>query len=55
MVIAGDVSQCVLEQESDCDLIALGKHGEGIFDALLLGSTTKHILAESQNDVLVAR
>ncbi len=56
LVISGDVSQCILEQEqeSDCDLIALGKHGEGIFEELLLGSTTKHILAESQNDVLVA-
>ncbi len=54
-MVIGDVSQCILEQESDCDLIALGGYAEGVFDALLLGSTTKHILAESQNDVLVAR
>lgn len=56
LVVFGDVSQRILEQEqeSDCDLIALGKHGEGMFEELLLGSTTKHILAEAQNDVLVA-
>lgn len=56
LVVQGDVSQRILEQEqeSDCDLIVVGKHGEGVFEELLLGSTTKHILAESQNDVLVA-
>lgn len=55
LVVPGDVSQRILEQEqeSDCDLIVVGKHGEGMFEELLLGSTTKHLLAESQCDVLV--
>ncbi|MCG2576668.1 universal stress protein [Dechloromonas sp. XY25] len=57
LVVPGDVSQRILEQEqeSDCDLIVVGKHGEGMFEELLLGSTTKHLLAESQCDVLVCR
>lgn len=56
LVVQGDVTQRILEQEqeSDSDLIVVGKHGEGMFEELLLGSTTKHILAESQGDVLVA-
>lgn len=55
VVVHGDVSQRILEyeQELDCDLIAVGKHGAGVFEELLLGSTTKHLLAESQSDVLV--
>lgn len=43
-----------LEQEQDCDLIVMGKHGESPFEELLLGSVTKHVLAESQGDVLVS-
>lgn len=42
------------EQESDCDLIVMGKHGQGLFEKLLLGSVTKHVLAGSQGDVLVS-
>lgn len=54
-VVHGDPSQQIiaLEQEYDCDLIALGKHGGYITEQLLLGSITKHVLAESQCDVLV--
>lgn len=54
-VMHGDPSQQIiaLEQEYDCDLIALGKHGTHIAEELLLGSVTKHVLAESQCDVLV--
>jgi nucleotide-binding universal stress UspA family protein len=54
-VMHGDPSQQIvaLEQEHDCDLIALGKHGVHIAEELLLGSVTKHVLAESQCDVLV--
>ncbi len=43
-----------LEQELDCDLILMGKHGQGALEEFLLGSVTKHILAESSCDVLVA-
>lgn len=41
------------EQELDCDLIVMGKHGQGMLEELLLGSVTKHVLAESTGDVLV--
>jgi nucleotide-binding universal stress UspA family protein len=54
-VIHGDPVQQILtmEQEYDCDLIVVGKHGSHITEELLLGSVTKHVLAESQCDVLV--
>lgn len=54
-VIHGDPSQQIIamEQEVDCDLIVIGKHGAHIAEELLLGSVTKHVLAESQCDVLV--
>lgn len=42
------------EQERDCDLIVMGKHGENLLEALLIGSVTKQVLAESQGDVLVS-
>lgn len=42
------------EQESDCDLIVIGKHGAGMVVDFLLGSVTKHVLAESAGDVLVS-
>jgi len=52
----GDASRVILtqEQELDCDLIVMGKHGQGVTEELLLGSVTKHILSESACDVLVA-
>lgn len=52
----GDASQVILtqEQELDCDLIVMGKHGQGVMEELLLGSVTKHVLSESACDVLVA-
>jgi len=54
-VIHGDPAQQIIamEQEYDCDLIVVGKHGSHIMEELLLGSVTKHVLAESQCDVLV--
>lgn len=42
------------EQEQDCDLIVVGKRGTHMIEELLLGSTTTHLLMESQGDVLVA-
>ena len=42
-----------MEQEYDADLIVVGKHGTHITEELLLGSVTKHVLAEAQGDVLV--
>jgi nucleotide-binding universal stress UspA family protein len=54
-VCHGDPSQQIvaMEQEYDCDLIVVGKHGTHIAEELLLGSVTKHVLAQSQCDVLV--
>lgn len=56
LLVHGDASSSVIEQEQvqSADLIVMGKHGEGLFEELLLGSVTKHVLAESQCDVLVS-
>lgn len=42
------------EQEQDCDLIAIGKHGRNAVEDLLLGSTTNRVIAEGSADVLVS-
>lgn len=54
-VIHGPTSRIILaqEQEQDCDLIVMGKHGQGVMEDLLLGSVTKHVLAEAAGDVLL--
>lgn len=56
-VVAGDPAQCILqcEQEFDCDLIVIGKHGESLAEDILLGSVTRHVLEESQSDLLIAQ
>ncbi|MFZ1704676.1 MAG: universal stress protein [Saprospiraceae bacterium] len=56
MVLHGDPTSRIIEQEQeqDCDLIVMGKHGESLLEELLLGSDTERALAESQNDVLVS-
>ena len=56
LVLHGDPTFRIIEQEQecDCDLIVVGKHGESVLEELLLGSVTKHVLAESQCDVLVS-
>jgi len=41
-------------QERACDLVVVGKHGRNAAEELLLGSVTKHVLAESPCDVLVS-
>ena len=43
-----------LEQERDCDLVVIGKHGRSAAEEFLLGSVTKHVLAEGAGDVLVS-
>lgn len=55
LVRHGDASRTVLEleQEEDCELIVIGKHGKGALEELLLGSVTKHVLAQAAGDVLV--
>jgi len=42
------------ELEQDCDLIVIGKHGRHVLEELLLGSTTRVVIAESSADVLVS-
>ncbi|WP_332743276.1 universal stress protein [Hydrogenophaga sp.] len=55
-IVEGDASQSILEQEQegDCDLVVLGKHGRSAVDDMLLGSVSKHVLAEGSTDVLVS-
>ena len=40
-------------RERFCDLIVIGKHGRQAAEELLLGSVTKHVLAECQSDILI--
>ncbi|HEY9098108.1 MAG TPA: universal stress protein [Thiobacillus sp.] len=56
VVVHGAPSMQILEHEQslDIDLIAMGKHGQSALEELLLGSVTKHVLAYSSGDVLVA-
>lgn len=56
VVLHGNPSLRIIEQEQEqnCDLIVMGKHGESALEELLLGSVTKRVLAESQCDVLVS-
>lgn len=55
-IVEGDASQRIVEQEQerDCDLVVLGKHGQSATEELLLGSVSKHVLAEGSADVLVS-
>ncbi|MDP1534329.1 MAG: universal stress protein [Rubrivivax sp.] len=55
-IVEGDASQRIIEheQEKDCDLVVLGKHGQSATEDLLLGSVSKHVLAEGGSDVLVS-
>lgn len=56
VVVEGDASQRIVEHEQDvdADLVVLGKHGQSAAEDLLLGSVTKHVLAEGSVDVLVS-
>lgn len=56
LVVEGDASLRLVEQEqeTDADLVVVGKHGQSAAEDLLLGSVTKHLLAEGGVDVLVA-
>lgn len=55
-VLNGEASSHIVEQEEeqDCDLTVIGKHGQNMIEELLQGSVTKHVLAESTGDVLVS-
>ena len=55
VVVSGDPSQVICSRAAggEFDLIVMGKHGLHITEHLLLGSVTKHVLAEAECDVLV--
>jgi len=55
LVLQGDATRQILVQEEqhDCDLIVMGKHGTHVTEELLLGSVAKRVLAESGSDVLI--
>lgn len=55
LVLHGNASENILvqEQEQDCDLIVMGKHGQSLLEEWLLGSVSKHVLSQSACDVLV--
>lgn len=55
LVVQGEASLHILEQARlhDCELIVIGKRGQGLFEELLLGSVTRHVLARAPVDVLV--
>lgn len=57
LALHGDPAVNILEQEEELgvDLVVIGKHGSGMTQELLLGSVTKHVLAESRSDMLIAR
>ena len=57
LTVHGEASTRILEAEEEqgVDLIVMGKHGTGVTEELLLGSVTKHVLAEARCDVLVAQ
>ena len=52
----GNAARLILTQEeaSDAELIVVGKHGRGRVEEWLLGSVTRHVLADAKCDVLVA-
>lgn len=55
-IVEGDASLRIIacEQDKDCDLVVLGKQGRSATEDLLLGSVSRHVLAEGSTDVLVS-
>lgn len=56
IVIHGSPLPNILDQETiqGCDLIVMGRQGENMLEELMLGSITRHVMAESLCDVLVS-
>jgi nucleotide-binding universal stress UspA family protein len=56
IVREGDPSRDIIvqQQDLDCDLVVMGKHGQNFVEELLLGSVTQHVLGEATCDVLVS-
>lgn len=56
LIVHGDPPTRIVEQEQeqDCDLLVMGKHGADALLDWLLGSVTKRVLNDCQSDVLVS-
>ncbi len=52
----GEQEPCFVqhEQEKDCDLVVLGNQGQSATEDLLLGSVSRHVLAEGSTEVPVS-
>ncbi|WP_018410686.1 universal stress protein [Methyloversatilis thermotolerans] len=55
MVEHGDAARHIADAQRrhGCDLLAMGKHGTHVTEELLIGSVTRHVLAECDVDTLV--
>jgi nucleotide-binding universal stress UspA family protein len=55
VIVHGSAPRHILEQEQeyDCDLIAMGKHGTSMVKDFIVGSVTRRVLSESTADLLV--
>lgn len=55
-VVEGDASRRIVEQEQsrNCDLVVLAPYSQSAVADLLLGSVTRHVLAEGHVDVLLS-
>jgi nucleotide-binding universal stress UspA family protein len=42
-------------EQTGCDVIVMGTHGQGMFAEALLGSTARRVVHRSQTPVLVVR
>lgn len=44
---------CNAAKELGCDLVIVGKHGNSLIEEFFIGSVTKHLLSELEQDILV--
>ncbi len=57
LALRGPVLQLILEleKERNCDLVVMGRHGEGTaLERVFMASVTKQVLAQSRADVLIS-
>jgi nucleotide-binding universal stress UspA family protein len=57
VVKTGEAVNRILEQaqQTGCDLIVMGTHGQGMFAEALMGSTARRVVHRSRTPVLVVR